>query len=140
MIVLLVFTTSCSTTTSPSWSNEATSPRCPLFWSERWVHPSQTLSVEIVRDLCKTRVYFNLLVCPVIPDDAETGRLIFEYWINGDPFKGAAYALKGGQRLLLDDKTSSHILEALGDPGTILRIRLSLYDVELAGCAFLFAE
>lgn len=140
MIVLLFIVTSCSTSTSPSWSNEATSPRCPLFWSERWIHPSHTLSVEIVRDLCSTRVYFNLLICPVVPDDLETGKLIFEYWINGDPFKGVAYVLKGGQRLLLDDMTSSHFLEALRDPFTTLRIRLSLYDVELKGCAFLHTE
>ncbi len=82
--------------------------------------------MEIVRDHCDTRVYLNLMVCPVEPDDPESQTISFEYYVGSAKYTGLAYVLKGGQRLLLDDHTSAVMLKAL-DSGQEFTISVGMY-------------
>lgn len=109
------------------WIEESVAPRCSTFWSSRQFHSSSTMEMDIVTDHCDTRVYLNLMICPVEPDNPESQTINFDYWVEGVSFTGRAFVLKGGQRLLLDNDASEIILTALRS-GNAISISLNMYQ------------
>ena len=126
-IVLLFFFSSCGIFYPYTWIEETTSPRCGEYWSSRLTYPSSSLQMEIVKDNYVTRVYLNLLICPVEPDDPESQMISFTYYVGSAKYTGTAYVLKGGQRLLLDDQASNKLISFFGNNKEI-RVVLGMYD------------
>jgi len=86
--------------------------------------------MEVIRDQCDKRVYLNLMICPVEADDPENQTISFDYCVGSAKYSGLAYVLKGGQRLLLDDHTSTMMLKAL-ESGQELTISIGMYLNEI---------
>jgi len=113
-VILLFLFQSCGYFYNASpWIVETSATNPARYWSSRTHYPSDSIGMEIVQDKCDIRVYLNLMVCPVEPDDPENQTISFEYFVGSAKYRGTAHVLKGGQRLLLDDQTSTVMIHAL---------------------------
>ncbi len=103
-------------------------PYTPHYGQSHWIHESLTrcsaqiyyppsypcgaLSVELIKDAGGVRMYVNLLLLPLCPDEASSGYFTFDLTIDGLPYQAKATILAGGQRLLFDEASMNQLINA----------------------------
>ncbi len=82
------------------------------------------MEVEFVRAVNGTRMYLNLKICPL---NEEGGEAEFLYTINNAKYEGMALVMEGGQRLLVTERDTFIITDALKN-GESVRVIVGMYD------------
>lgn len=141
--IFLIFFVSCQNAKAPCWELEARKAPCPQFNATRiyYVSPCATeaLTVQIEIGHEGLRMYLDLYICPVGCDEAQSQSISFDYIAMGTPHKGNGYVLEGGQRILLDDRTTEEMISFLLK-GYDLVISVGMYEeivrADNFGCLF----
>lgn len=98
-------------------------------------YPCGSLSVELIKDAACLRMYLNLLLVPVCPEELFSDCLAFDVTIDGIPLRAHATVLEGGQRLLLDEQTMNRFIEAFLLAQTI-HIRVGMHSGDVCSEGF----
>ncbi len=98
-------------------------------------YPCGSLSLELIKDSSGLRMYVNLLLVPVCPEDPFSDWIIFDLTIDGITHETRATVLEGGQRLLLNETNMNTLIEALLAEQTI-HIHVSMHSADINPSGF----
>ncbi len=119
-IALALLVTGCGTYTpryaGASWIYSALSNCAPHYRSAEAYYPPSypcgSLSLELIKDAGGLRMYLNLLMLPMCPEDLYSDCINFDVTIDSVLYQAKATVLEGGQRLLLDQPSMNRLIDA----------------------------
>nr|NGX57817.1 hypothetical protein [Chlamydiota bacterium] len=125
--VLLLCFNGCGYFCYSPWILETTQTYCSAYRSARMSLLAKNMGIEIIRDQCGVRMYLNLMICPIQPDDPCDQLFTFTYCVGTAKYQGTAYVLEGGQRLWLENHTAIEMMNALYS-GSSIQISMGMYQ------------